>query len=69
MAKNPNLYFSWNLETGCERAVPTDLGPHGAVLERNAVVLRTGNSTGNSTGNDQGIGWLVKENPLLDLPS
>ena len=65
MAKNPNLYFSWNLETGCERAVPTDLGPHGAVLERNAVVivlvLRT--------GNDPGIGWLVKENPLLDLPS
>ena len=39
MAKNPNLYFSWNLETGCERAVPTDLGPHGAVLERNAVVI------------------------------
>ena len=65
MAKNPNLYFSWNLETGCERAVPTDLGPHGAVLERNAGVivwvLRT--------GNDQRIGWLVKENPLLDLPS
>ena len=61
MAKNQNLYFSWNLETGCERAVPTDLGPHGAVLERNAVVMRT--------GNDQGIGWLVKENPLLDLPS
>ena len=61
MAKNPNLYFSWNLETGCERAVPTDLGPHGAVLERNAGVMRT--------GNDPGIGWLVKENPLLDLPS
>ena len=65
MAKNPNLYFSWNLETGCQRAVPTDLGPHGAVLERNTVVMRTGNSG----GNDQGIGWLVKENPLLDLPS
>ena len=61
MAKNPNLYFSWNLETGCERAVPTDLGPHGAVLERNAVVL--------GGGNDPRIGWLVKENPLLDLPS
>ena len=65
MAKNPNLYFSWNLETGCERGVPTDLGPHGAVLERNAVVL----GGGISTGNDPGIGWLVKENPLLDLPS
>ena len=55
MAKNPNLYFSWNLETGCERAVPTDLGPHGAVLERNAGVL----GSGISTGNDHGIGWLV----------
>ena len=65
MAKNPNLYFSWNLETGCERAVPTDLGPHGAVLERNAGVL----GGGNSAGNDPRIGWLVKENPLLDLPS
>ena len=39
MAKNQNLYFSWNLETGCERGVPTDLGPHGAVLERNAGVI------------------------------
>ena len=39
MAKNQNIYFSWNLETGCERGVPTDLGPHGAVLERNAVVI------------------------------
>ena len=55
MAKNPNLYFSWNLETAREREVPTDLGPHGAVLERNAgvivLVMRT--------GNDPRIGWLV----------